>query len=840
MSAKRNASVRPRPSALRVSRENPHYFEYRGTPVFLVGATHWDGWTPVSMRNRDYRKDLERLAGIVHRAGHSHVRGLVRVIPYFPDTEGPQPWKTLADGRFDLECSDPEWEERLTAYLDATVELGLVVSLELWEDYSVTRGPGSTAPPGITGWKAWEAHPFNPNNNVNYGTDVLPDTTEVEDAPFYRTIPERKHIKTVLEIQKRYADRLVDLTVDYPNVLYNLSNESRASLAWSRYWARHLRSRFGDARLITDMPSSKWKLLEGESDPELSPLSLLTDPLYDYVDISQVVCKYVPAWEVTAAQHAMGGATVIGALYERMRLTGNVKPLLVSKHFANNCPDGIPVLWSLFAAGAAGARFHRPFVAKTAHLTEDFQFEQIEHLARYLKDIAFWKMRPAPESIADLPEGAAALALARPGIDYVIQLLDSRKGTVKLALGRKGGSARWYNPALGRYIGRRMPVNSPVENGTALAIPADVPELLLHLTCNAANRPVRMILDTDMGNDIDDALALAMIHGLANRGEVDLLAVNVSGTNPWGAVYVDLVNHFYGRPDIPVGVMRNPGANPTGASTGTELFAGAVESSMGAIAESGDVSPSEYGDYARVVAQRKVRGEYVYPRRLRSGEDAPEAVEVLRRTLAGQPDGSIVLVSVGFLTNLAHLLESGPDEFSPLGGRELARRKIRLYVMMAGDFSSRMRPEFNITGDIEASRAVLKRWPTPLVASGFEIGLDIRFPAECIENDFAYVENHPIAEGYRTYQAMPHNRPAWDLTAVLYAARPDRDYFGHSPKGTIELEANGATRFAEKKSGTRRYLTVTPEQILRIREALVWLASEPPESVVSRSKPGGR
>ena len=65
--------------------------------------------------------------------------------------------------------------------------------------------------------------------------------------------------------------------------------------------------------------------------------------------------------------------------------------------------------------------------------------------------------------------------------------------------------------------------------------------------------PVRLILDTDMGNDVDDALALAIIHALQNRGEVQLLAVTITKDNRDAAPFIDLVNTFYGRPDIPIG-----------------------------------------------------------------------------------------------------------------------------------------------------------------------------------------------------------------------------------------------------------------------------------------------
>src|ERR1700686_4076865 len=67
---------------------------------------------------------------------------------------------------------------------------------------------------------------------------------------------------------------------------------------------------------------------------------------------------------------------------------------------------------------------------------------------------------------------------------------------------------------------------------------------------------VPIVFDTDMGNDVDDALALAMLHALQSRGECRLLGVTVTKDNPWAAVYVDLVNTFYGRGQIPVGMVK--------------------------------------------------------------------------------------------------------------------------------------------------------------------------------------------------------------------------------------------------------------------------------------------
>src|SRR3954454_24337371 len=81
--------------------------------------------------------------------------------------------------------------------------------------------------------------------------------------------------------------------------------------------------------------------------------------------------------------------------------------------------------------------------------------------------------------------------------------------------------------------------------------------ILLALTLGSVMaQPVPVIFDTDMGNDVDDALALGMLHALESRGECRLIGVTVTKDNPWAAVYVDLVNTFYGRGQIPVGVVK--------------------------------------------------------------------------------------------------------------------------------------------------------------------------------------------------------------------------------------------------------------------------------------------
>jgi len=320
----------------------------------------------------------------------------------------------------------------------------------------------------------------------------------------------------------------------------------------------------------------------------------------------------------------------------------------------------------------------------------------------------------------------------------------------------------------------------------------------------AAPAPVKLIFDTDMGNDVDDVMALAMIHTLQKRGAVELLAVTVTKDHPQAAAFVDAINTFYGYGDTPIGVVRN-GATP------------------------------EPGKFNLLADEKKPDGTLRYPHDLRTGADAPEATGLLRRLLAAQPeDRSVVLVQVGFFTNFARLLDSPPDAHSPLTGRELIAQKVKLFSIMAGAFQTvnwfTQHKEYNVVKDVPAAQKLVAQWPGPIVWSGFEIGVAAAFPHRVIDEDLNYVKHHPLKESYILYNPPPHDRPTWDPTSLLYAVYPDRGYFDLSPPGWIKVEDSGATVFTPDRTGKakHRFLVMSREQTERVREAVVQLSIAPP------------
>jgi hypothetical protein len=436
--------------------DNRHYMAWGDTPVFLIGPAGYHGWTPISRpAEMDFHEQLHRLDKTIREIGSPNVCGFVRCLPYDPMnhmhdgivTEVLQPWLRLDDGRFDLEHFEPAWEKRLREYLDLALSLRIVVSMEIWDDWSVTRGSGGAWDPGPEG--GWNAHPFNPRNNINYGNDVLPEQTSQCDAPFYNTIPSRSDIPVVLNFQKLYVDHLLSIIKDYPHIIINISNESRANLEWSRFWAGYIREVVPPAMMIGEMPSTNGVDGGGECETLFSPMTLVTDSHYDYVDISQAISGH----EFSGVQRqAIEGSRKILEYRLAMAQSGTIRPLIVSKDYTRGPDGGTIVFWSRFAGGAASARFHRPAADHPESLIV-FQHEAAGHLGQFIARIPFWLMHPCDDVVNMLPDAAGANVLSDRNSHYVIQLIGGVHGE-KLGVVLPSGkwTVEWIDPSSGTEL----------------------------------------------------------------------------------------------------------------------------------------------------------------------------------------------------------------------------------------------------------------------------------------------------------------------------------------------------------------------------------------------------
>jgi pyrimidine-specific ribonucleoside hydrolase len=285
----------------------------------------------------------------------------------------------------------------------------------------------------------------------------------------------------------------------------------------------------------------------------------------------------------------------------------------------------------------------------------------------------------------------------------------------------------------------------------------------------ASGAPIRVIFDTDMGPDYDDVGAITLLHAFADSGKATILATMASNKYEGVAAVLNLFNTYFRRPGIPIGVPKGNAVSQRDGQHWTDS----------------------------ILAR--------YPHAVVRNDQAEDAVTLYRKILAQQPDHSVVIITVGFLTNLSGLLQSGPDPYSALSGVELVRRKVRQLVSMAGKFPEGW--EFNVMKDAMASQAVFGSWPTAVLLSGFEIGVRIKCGLPLVAD--RGIQHDPVKDVFRISIPLAAEdsagRSSWDETAVLVGV------CGYAPwytirRGRMTVQADGSDRWADDEGGGQAHL----------------------------------
>ena len=299
----------------------------------------------------------------------------------------------------------------------------------------------------------------------------------------------------------------------------------------------------------------------------------------------------------------------------------------------------------------------------------------------------------------------------------------------------------------------------------------------------AKRQPVRLILDTDIGPDYDDVGAMTIMHALADSGEVKILATVACNKDERVVPCIEVMNTWFGRKGIPVGAPK-------------DYFAPDITTWL------------HRTDWPGFLTRH-------FAHATPATSAAPSAVEVYRRVLSRQPDGSVTICTLGFFCNLKALLESGPDEWSNLSGKALVERKVKLLVSMAGGFPKGY--EFNVFCDAAAARVVADEWPSPIVFSGFEIGVQI-FTGNAVRDADEGSQLSPTRAAYTlalSEDDRPLGRDSWDQTAMLVAIRGCAPYFTLR-HGRMTVDAKGNNTWRDDPQGQHAYLVLaTPVKPLR-------------------------
>ena len=173
-------------------------------------------------------------------------------------------------------------------------------------------------------------------------------------------------------------------------------------------------------------------------------------------------------------------------------------------------------------------------------------------------------------------------------------------------------------------------------------------------------------------------------------------------------------------------------------------------------------------------------------------------MELYRQVLERQPDSSVVIVSVGVLSNLYNLMTLH---------RDLVARKVKELVILGGAYPSGKDKNFPSSlgggGLPNATAGVVDGWPTPMTFMGPEAGLGVA-TGSCLEE--TPLEN-PVRKAAELTLGNP-GKPfeSLDPLPLLYAARGLKPYFTAVTTGSNQVNADGSNTWLETPDKAQAYL----------------------------------
>jgi inosine-uridine nucleoside N-ribohydrolase len=280
---------------------------------------------------------------------------------------------------------------------------------------------------------------------------------------------------------------------------------------------------------------------------------------------------------------------------------------------------------------------------------------------------------------------------------------------------------------------------------------------------------------------VDDVGALAMLHTLADHDVVDILGVIVTSDDKYAPLCTEAINHYFNRPDIPIGVEKG-------------------------------IKLREFSKYTKEISEE-------FKHRLSSYEDAEDATTLYRRLLSAQPDSSVVIITIGHLTNLRNLMESKPDQYSNLSGMDLIKKKVKLWSCMGGTFPEGKEANF-YRPDPGSTKTAVENWPVQVVFAGWEIGNDIITGAEFLQKSLPH--ESPVWRAYQLYNNF-QGRQSWDQASILYAISSTNNYWNINKEGYCLVKEDGSNKWIKGKSSNHAYLQekMDPKEVAKIIDALM-------------------
>jgi inosine-uridine nucleoside N-ribohydrolase len=285
-----------------------------------------------------------------------------------------------------------------------------------------------------------------------------------------------------------------------------------------------------------------------------------------------------------------------------------------------------------------------------------------------------------------------------------------------------------------------------------------------------------VILDTDIGSSTDDLFSMEMLYHYQQQNKCKFLGVVVDREGEDCAACADVMNTYFNNGSLPIGLVRNGIENPT-----------------------------VWINYKTLPTYKKGDGTPMFAHSISDYSTLLDGWQLYRKLLAAQPDHSVSIVSLGFVTSLAQLLESGADKYSSLSGVELVRQKVKCLYIQGGSFGESPEPDYNFLQGMEFAKTFIRLWPSDvdIVFSPMETGNGIEYQPEQVIADVSWTDEHPIKQVYMTCNCNTGQR-MWDPLTVINAVEGDH-LFTLTGRGTVVLKDDGTLVFTPSATGNSRF-----------------------------------
>ena len=421
------------PDDIRPYTDNPRYWQYKGSPVLLLGGTKDDNLFQVS--------GLEEHLDLLQSVGGNYIRNTMSS----RDTGNLWPFYLQPDGKYDLDRWNEDYWKKFESLLKWTSERDIIVQIEIWDRFDYSREP-------------WDLNPFNAAININYTEtecgmeETYPRHPSGDLQPFFHSIPGMprytEELDLVRKYQEKFVDKILSYSLDYGNVLYCMDNETSTPPEWGKYWMHFITKKAGEKSVYTtDMFDKFFR-------PNLCPncLSAIKNPdEYEFLDVSQINSRNFDR------QHWDTLAWIIGQreLYP-LRPVNCVKVYggMNSTWGSGTNEDGVERFARDVFGGCAAVRHHRPPHGNGLNARSQASIRSIRKLETLVK---MWELTPHMEGLSDA-EGGEVYLTSKKGEQYIVLFPDGGKATLDLSQGSGTFSGRWISIGSGEW-GDRFSLN---------------------------------------------------------------------------------------------------------------------------------------------------------------------------------------------------------------------------------------------------------------------------------------------------------------------------------------------------------------------------------------------